>query len=137
MDIVVLGQRGGETKIILDNAKDFQKSFISLTYVKNAIGESFAQIREKRNQEMIKEKKKLADMEKQAPTDEEFIEAFKDIIAEKKRQKIAKEKNFTAQKKQKKLKSERRNLNKKMKKIKKSSMMKMLFPKTKKPLRQE
>ena len=53
-----LGKRGGETKIIKDNGSDFQKS------VKNALGESFEQIQKKANQGIIKDRKKLAYMEK-------------------------------------------------------------------------
>ena len=94
MEIVVLGKKGGETKIILDNGRDFQKSFLKLSYVKSSLGESFEQIQEKRNQEILKEKKKLADMEKQAPNDKEFIEALKDEIEKKEREKKAKEKKF-------------------------------------------
>ena len=48
MDIVVLGKRGGECKIILDNGRDFQKSFLNLSYVKSALGESFKQIKKKK-----------------------------------------------------------------------------------------
>ena len=51
MDIVVLGKKGGETTIIKDNGSDFQKSFLNLTYVKNALGRSFEQIQTKANQE--------------------------------------------------------------------------------------
>ena len=137
MDIVVLGTKGGETKIIKDNGADFQKSFLNLTFVKSALGESFKQIQEKRDQEILKDTKKLADMEKKGPDDEEFIDAFKDVIAKKEEKKLQKKKVLQHKKKQQKLKSEKRKLKKKMKKIKKSSMMKMLFPKTKKPLRQE
>ena len=38
MDIVVLGPKSGETKIILDNGSDFQKSFVNLTFAKRALG---------------------------------------------------------------------------------------------------
>ena len=58
MDIVVLGKKGGETKIIKDNGSDFQKSFLNLTYVKNALGKSFEQIQKKANQEIVKDRKK-------------------------------------------------------------------------------
>ena len=58
MDIVVLGTKGGETKIIKDNGADFQKSFLNLTFVKSALGESFKQIQEKRDQEILKDTKK-------------------------------------------------------------------------------
>ena len=80
MDIVVLGKRGGETKIIKDNGSDFQKSFLNLTYVKNALGESFEQIQKKANQGIIKDRKKLAYMEKKSPEDKEIIDDLKDKI---------------------------------------------------------
>ena len=51
MDIVVLGKKGSKTKIIKDNGSDFQKSFLNLTYVKNALGQNFEQIQTKANQE--------------------------------------------------------------------------------------
>ena len=57
MDIVVKGPKGGETKIIKDNGSDFQRSFLNLTYVKKALGESFEQIQEKANRELIEERK--------------------------------------------------------------------------------
>ena len=66
MDIVVLGQKGGETKIIKDNGSDFQKSFLNLTYAKRALGESFVQIQEKANQRIIEERRMLANLEKKA-----------------------------------------------------------------------
>ena len=69
MDIVVLGKKGGETKIILENGGDFQKSFLNLTYVKTAVGESFEVLRQKENEKILKEKKKLSD---KAPTDKDF-----------------------------------------------------------------
>ena len=57
MDIVIMGPKGGETKIIKDNGSDFQKSFLNLTYVKRALGESFEQIQQKANRELIEERK--------------------------------------------------------------------------------
>ena len=52
-----MGPKGGETKIIKDNGSDFQKSFLNLTYVKRALGESFEQIQQKANRELIEERK--------------------------------------------------------------------------------
>ena len=52
MDIVVLGKRGGETKIILDNGRDFQKSFLNLSYVKNALGERFEEFKQKKTKKI-------------------------------------------------------------------------------------
>ena len=120
MDIVVLGKKGGKTKIIKDNGSDFQKSFLNLTYVKNALGESFEQIQRKTNQEIIGDRKKLADVEKKSPENEGLINALKDKISKKKQKKLQKKRSFTAQKNQKKLKSEKKKLKNKMKKIKKS-----------------
>ena len=120
MDIAVLGKKGGETKIIKDNGSDFQKSFLNLTYVKNALGESFEQIQRKTNQEIIGDRKKLADVKKKSPENEGLINALKDKISKKETKKIAEEKKFYSTKKQKKLKSEKKKLKNKMKKIKKS-----------------
>ena len=57
MDIVILGPRGGETKIIKDNGSDFLQNFLNLTFVKRALGKSFEEIQEEDNQQIIKEKK--------------------------------------------------------------------------------
>ena len=57
MDIVIKGPKGGETKIMKGNGRDFQKSFLNLTYVKRALGESFEQIQQKANRELIEERK--------------------------------------------------------------------------------
>ena len=57
MDIVVLGPKGGETKVIKDNGGDFQKSFLNLGFVKDALHESFQEIQEKTKKQLIREKK--------------------------------------------------------------------------------
>ena len=44
MDIVLLGPRGGETKIVLDNGSGLQKSFLNLSSVKKALGPPASQI---------------------------------------------------------------------------------------------
>ena len=44
MDIVVLGPKGGETKIVLNDGSGLQKSFLNLTYVKRALGPPAPQI---------------------------------------------------------------------------------------------
>ena len=80
MDIVIKGPRGGEVKIIKDNGSDFQKSFLNLTYVKKALGQSFEQIQEKANQSLIKERRMLADLERKAPENRSTIDALKDKI---------------------------------------------------------
>ena len=94
MDIVVKGPKGGETKIIKDNGSDFQKSFLNLTYVKTALGESFVQIQEKANQRLIEERRKLADLERKAPENRSAIDALKDKIAKKEEEKKEEERNF-------------------------------------------
>ena len=49
MNIVLLGPKGGETKIIKDNGSDFQKSFLNLEYVKSVLGKSFEEIQQESN----------------------------------------------------------------------------------------
>ena len=44
MDIVVLGPRGGETKVVLNDGSGLQQSFLNLTYVKKALGPAALQI---------------------------------------------------------------------------------------------
>ena len=41
MDIVVLGPRGGEKKIVLDEDSGLRKDFLNQTFVKKVLGESF------------------------------------------------------------------------------------------------
>ena len=41
MDIVVLGKRGGETKIVLDDGSGLQKSFLNMTFVKKSARRKF------------------------------------------------------------------------------------------------
>ena len=120
MDIVIKGPRGGEYKIIKDNGSDFQKSFLDLTYVKRALGESFQEIDEKENQRIAEERRMLANLEKKSPENKATIDALKDKISKKETEKKQKKECFTEQNKQKKLKSEKRKLKNKMKKIKKS-----------------
>ena len=38
MDIVLLGPKGGETKVVLDNGSGLQSKFLNLTFVKKALG---------------------------------------------------------------------------------------------------
>ena len=49
MDIVVLGPKGGDVKIIKDNGSGFQMSFLNLTYVKRPS----AQVLKKFKKELI------------------------------------------------------------------------------------
>ena len=94
MDIVLLGPRGGETKIIKDNGSDFQKSFLNLTFAKRALGKSFQEIQEESNQQIIKEKKELADLVKKSPEKKGLIDSLKDKISKKETEKKAKEREF-------------------------------------------
>ena len=94
MDIVLLGPKGGETKIIKDNGSDFQKSFLNLTFAKRALGKSFQEIQEESNQQLIKEKKELADLVKKSPEKKGLIDSLKDKISKKEAEKKAKEREF-------------------------------------------
>ena len=38
LDIVILGPKGGETKVVLNDGSGLQKSFLNLTFVKKALG---------------------------------------------------------------------------------------------------
>ena len=57
MDIVLLGPKGGETKIIKNNGQDFQENFLKLSFVKSALGKSFVEIQQESDQQIIKKKK--------------------------------------------------------------------------------
>jgi len=97
--LVVKGPRGGETPILLSDSSDFQQSFLSQTYVKNAlgrpsesiIGQASADIRKKqkdlsqlrqdqkryREQKEQKEKKEL-DLQRRIRTEEEKQQQLQD-----------------------------------------------------------
>ena len=94
MDIVVLGPKGGETKIIKDNGTDFQKSFLNLTFAKRALGKSFQEIQEESNQQLIKEKKELDDLVKKSPEKKGLIDSLKEKISKKEAEKKVKEREF-------------------------------------------
>ena len=94
MDIVVLGPKGGETKIIKDNGTDFQKSFLNLTFAKSALGKSFQKIQEESNQQLIKEKKELDDLVKKSPEKKGLIDSLKEKISKKEAEKKVKEREF-------------------------------------------
>ena len=40
MDVVVLGPKGGETKIALDDGSGFRKDFLNITFVQKILGPS-------------------------------------------------------------------------------------------------
>ena len=44
MDIVILGPKGGETKVVLNDGSGLQKSFLNLTFVKKELGPSSREI---------------------------------------------------------------------------------------------
>ena len=94
MDIVIKGPKGGETKIIKDNGSDFQKSFLNLAYDKRALGESFEQIQQKANLELIKERRMLADLERKAPEKSTVIDALREKISKKEEEKKEEERRF-------------------------------------------
>ena len=59
MDIVVLGPKGGETKIVLDDGSGLQKSFLNQTFVKKALGPPGREIINREEVNMIKRQKEL------------------------------------------------------------------------------
>ena len=44
MDIVVIGPKGGETKIVLDDGSGLQSRFLNMTWVQKVLGNSAEQI---------------------------------------------------------------------------------------------
>ena len=94
MDIVLLGPKGGETKIIKDNGSDFQQSFLNLTYVKRALGKSFEEIKEESDRQLIKEKTELSDLLKKSPEKKGLIASLKEKISKKEAEKKSKEREF-------------------------------------------
>ena len=94
MDIVVLGKRGGKTKIIKDNGSDFQKSFLNLTFVKSALGESAKEIIDREQKRIDLESRMLADLVKKTPENKAAIDALRDKISKKVAEKKSKEREF-------------------------------------------
>ena len=64
MDIVVLGPKGGETKIVLNDGSGLQKSFLNQTFVKRVLG---APAREIINQQSAEIKDRQKVLEKKMP----------------------------------------------------------------------
>ena len=79
MDIVVVGPKGGETKIVLNDGSGLQKSFLNQTYVKNALGKEAEQIIEEDRNTAAQQRQRLEEAEKQE------MEAQK-IVAEKEKE---------------------------------------------------
>ena len=59
MDIVVLGPKGGETKVVLNDGSGLQKSFLNLTYVKKALGTPAQKIITQTSVDIMKRQKEL------------------------------------------------------------------------------
>ena len=59
MDIVVLGPRGGETKMVLNDGSALQQSFLNLTYVKKALGPPGREIINQADVHIIKRQEEL------------------------------------------------------------------------------
>ena len=79
MDIVVVGPKGGETKIVLNDGSGLQKSFLNQTYVKKALGQQAEQIIEEDRNTAAQQRQRLEEAEKQE------MEAQK-IVAEKEKE---------------------------------------------------
>ena len=69
MDIVVVGPKGGETKIVLNDGSGLQKSFLNQTFVKRALGPAGREIINqadvhiiKRQEELKKEREKKSNL---------------------------------------------------------------------------
>ena len=65
MDIVALGPRGGETKIVLNDGSGLQQSFLNLTYVKKALGPEAPQIIEEDRNTAAQQLQRLKESENQ------------------------------------------------------------------------
>ena len=59
LDIVILGPRGGETKVVLDNGSGLQSKFLNLTFVKKELGTPAKQIISQTSANIIKRQKEL------------------------------------------------------------------------------
>ena len=94
MDIVLVGTRGGETKVIKDDGSGFQKKFLTLTFVKRALGKSFEEIKEESNRQLIKEKKERSDLVKKSPEKKGMIDFLKEKNSKKEKEKKAQEREF-------------------------------------------
>ena len=64
MDIVVLGPRGGEKKIVLADSSDFQKSFLDAAFVKSKLGPPGRDIIEKQYAHITKRQENLEGLRK-------------------------------------------------------------------------
>ena len=65
MDIVVVGPKGGETKIVLNDGSGLQKSFLNQTYVKRELGQQAEQIIEEDRNTAAQQRQRLEEAKKQ------------------------------------------------------------------------
>ena len=86
--IVVVGPKGGETKILLDDGSGLLKSFLNMTFVKNALGDKAETILkntsaaiQKRQKELKSERKKKELAEKSLREQSEKIKETKPLDA--------------------------------------------------------
>ena len=79
MDIVVLGPKLGETKIVKNDGSGLQKSFLNLSYVKKVLGPEARQIAFQQRVDLNARKKELEAQEANYRTDQQL---YKQIDAE-------------------------------------------------------
>ena len=72
MDIVILGPKGGETKVVLNDGSGLQKSFLNLIFVKRALGRPAEQIIEEDRNTAVQQRQRLEEAEKQEREAEEI-----------------------------------------------------------------
>ena len=73
MDIVVLGPKGGETKIVLNDGSGLQKSFLNQTFVKKALGPQARQIITQVDVHIQNRQKELAQKRADSPTQQQNL----------------------------------------------------------------
>ena len=61
-DIVVFGPKGGETKIVLADGSDLQKSFLDKAFVKSKLGPPARDLIQKTSADIRKKQKELKDL---------------------------------------------------------------------------
>ena len=87
MDIVVVGSKGGETKIVLNDGSGLQKSFLNLTFVKNALGPTAQQIiEEERYQPIEEDRNTVQEQHIRFEESKKQLEEAEKIAAEKKKE---------------------------------------------------
>ena len=87
MDIVVVGPKGGETKIVLNDGSGLQKSFLNQTFVKNALGPTAQQIiEEERYQPIEEDRNTVQEQHIRFEESKKQLEEAEKIAAEKKKE---------------------------------------------------